>query len=169
MNKHLKLVREFHDKYGIDQAEYLENTHLSDMDIVLRQALLLDCASETFKAIGEGDLAKILGGLIDLAYNALAAIACRGDDVAAVTVTWRQDGTVLSVMKALSDRINNCTSGETVHYSALYAICEHLARGFINADFDKAFRILHRHLLSQTSSDAARMAHAPDLSEALYE
>ncbi len=169
MNKHLRLVREFHEKFGIAQADHQENAHLSDMDIVLRQALLLDCASETFKAIGSGDLAKILAGLIDLAYNALAAIAVRGDDVLAASVSWRQDGSVLSVMRVLSDKVNNCSSGETVHYSAIYAICEHLARGFINADFDKAFNILHSYLMEQAGKGETPLPHAPDLSEALYE
>ena len=179
MNKHLQLVREFHEKFGIAQPVYPETAHLSDMDIVMRQALLLDCASETFKALTAGDLAKILAGLVDLAYNALAAIACRGDDVVAANVAWRQDGSVLSVVRVLSERINGCTSGDTVHYSAVYRLCEHLARGFINADFDKAFQMVHDNLMAQTGKggsqnyeqriDREALPAAPDLSEALYE
>lgn len=181
MNKHLQLVRTFHEQFGIDQPEYPETVHLSDMDIVMRQALLMDCGSETFKAITAGDLAKILAGLVDLAYNALAAIACRGDDVIATSVAWRQDGSVLSVMRVLADKINNCSSGESIHYSSLYNICEQLARGFINADFDKAFTIVHNNLMSSRSPNAGAghdysqrivketLPQAPDLSEALYE
>lgn len=181
MNKHLQQVRDFHDQFGIDQPEYPETAHLSDMDIVMRQALLMDCGSETFKAITAGDLAKILAGLVDLAYNALAAIACRGDDVVATSVSWRQDGSVLSVMRVLADKINNCASGESIHYSALYNICEQLARGFINADFDKAFGLVHDNLMNSGLGTASagrdygqRLAKetlppAPDLSEALYE
>lgn len=181
MHKHLEKVREFHQRFGIEQPEYPQTAHLSDMDIVMRQALLMDCGSETFKAITSGDLAKILAGLVDLAYNALAAIACRGDDVMSTSASWRQDGSVLSVMRVLSDKINNCASGETIHYSALYAICEQLARGFVNADFDKAFAIVHDNLMNSAISTASagqdysqRLAKetlpaAPDLSDALYE
>lgn len=181
MHKHLEKVREFHQRFGIEQPEYPETAHLSDMDIVMRQALLMDCGSETFKAITSGDLAKILAGLVDLAYNALAAIACRGDDVISTSVSWRQDGSVLSIMRVLSDKINSCASGESIHYSALYNICEQLARGFVNADFDKAFAIVHDNLMNSSVSTASagrdysqRLAketlpEAPDLSDALYE
>lgn len=179
MNPHLQLVREFHDRFGIDQPEYSDSQHLSTMDIVMRQALLMECGSETFKAITAGDLAKILAGLVDLAYNALAAIACRGDDVINTSANWRQDGSVLSVMKVLSDRINQCTSGETIHYSALYNLCEQLARGFVNADFDQALRMVHANLMGRAVSGGSQnyeqrleretLPSAPDLSDALYE
>ncbi len=181
MNKHLQLVRQFHQLYGIEQADELETLHLSDMDIVMRQALLMDCGSETFKAITAGDLAKILAGLIDLSYNALAAIACRGDDVVATNVSWRQDGSVLSVMRVLADKINQCASGESIHYSGLYNMCEQLSRGFINADFDQAFRMVHDNLMHNHRPSPSsghdynqRIAKetlppAPDLSAALYE
>lgn len=164
MNKHLQQVRAFHDSFGIAQPEEGDSGHVSDMDIVLRQALLLDCASDTFKAVAAGDLEKILAGLLDLAFNALAAIAIRGDDVVAVAANWRQDGSVLSVVRVLSDKVNQCASGETVHYSGLYSICVHLAQRFVNADFDQAFQILQRHLLSG-QGDATRI----DLSPALFE
>lgn len=179
MNAHLQLVREFHQRFGIDQPEYPETANLSTMDIVMRQALLMDCASEACKAITSGDLAKILAGLVDLAYNALAAIACQGGDVVNTSVNWRQDGSVLSVVKALSDRVNQCTSGEGVHYSALYNLCVQLARGFVNADFDKAFRLVHGNLMAKASGGVSRnyeqriehetLPLAPDLSDALYE
>jgi hypothetical protein len=181
MHKHLQKVREFHDQFGIEQADYPDIAHLSDMDIVMRQALLMDCGSETFKAVTSGDLAKILAGLVDLAYNALAAIACQGGDIVSTPVSWRQDGSVLSVMRVLADRINKCSSGESIHYSGLYNTCEQLARGFINADFDKAFNIVHDNLMS-SGHGVAHISHdysqriatetlppAPDLGDALYE
>ncbi|WP_446810894.1 nucleoside triphosphate pyrophosphohydrolase family protein [Methylomonas sp. 2BW1-5-20] len=164
MNKHLQQVRDFHRKFDIKQPEDGETGHLSNMDIVMRQALLLDCASETFRAIASGDLIKILAGLVDLSFNALAAIASRGDDVIAVSANWRQDGSVLSVMRVLSDKVNQCTSGETVHYSGLYAICAHLSQRFVNADFDEAFQIVHQHLMGGRG-DTERL----DLSPALFE
>lgn len=180
MHQHLQLVRDYHERFAIKQPAYPESVPLSDMDIVMYQALLMDQGSATFKAIILGELAGILGGLVELAYTALAPIACRGDDVIATAVTWRQDGSVLSIMKLLSDKISLCTTGETLHYSALYNICEQLARGFINADFDQAFQIVHQHaMLKPTLYEpdqhyAARIMRAslpspPDLSEALYE
>lgn len=179
MNLHLQLVRDFHEHFGIDQPDYPETRHLSDMDIVMRQALLMDCGSETFKAITTGDLVKILSGLVDLAYNALAAIACRGDDVVNTSVQWRRDGSVLPVMQVISDRINACNSGETADYSALYKLCEQLASAFVNADFDQAFRMVHQNIMVQAvreggSSYRQRLARetlpaTPDLSDALYE
>jgi hypothetical protein len=51
--------------------------HLSDMDIIMRQALLMEAGSEIFKAIKAGEMAEILAGLIDLSYSALGAIAMR--------------------------------------------------------------------------------------------
>lgn len=180
MNKHLALVRDFHARFGIQQPDFPETAHLSDMDIVMYQALLMDNGSTTLKAFTSGDLAKILAGLVNLAYCALAPIACRGDDVIATSVAWRQDGSVLSLMKVLGDKIGYCCTGETIHYSALYNICEQLARGFINADFDKALQMTHRNLMLQTpvaepaQSYEVRIARSslpcpPDLSEALYE
>ena len=179
MNKHLTLVREFHEKFSIAQPVYPETMHLSDMDIVMRQALLLECGSETFKAIAVSDQSKTLAGLVDLAYNALAAIACRGDDVIPVSVSCRQDGSALSPVKTLSEKINDCTSGDTVHYSTLYSLCMHLAANFIGADFDKAFQIVHNNLLTQEGHGVAKnyeqriqqetLSKAPDLGDALFE
>ena len=61
MNKHLKLVREFHDTFSIPQAEHGANERLSDMDIVMRQALLMDEGSAVLKAIKAGDMVANIG------------------------------------------------------------------------------------------------------------
>ncbi|WP_347987026.1 nucleoside triphosphate pyrophosphohydrolase family protein [Methylomonas sp. AM2-LC] len=179
MHKHLERVREFHDKFGIVQALHTETTHLADIDIVMRQALLMECGSETCKALAIADNTQILAGLADLAYNALAAIACRGDDVQNVSVAWRQDGSILTVMRLVSEKIHLCSSGDTVHYSVLYTLCEQLARGFINADFDLAIQLLHEHIMTQASKSSSQpveqhlqqeiLATTPDLSTAFYE
>jgi hypothetical protein len=162
MNKHLKLVREFHDKFSFPQAEHGANVKLSDMDIVMRQALIMDEGSAVLKAIKAGDMVEILVGLVNLAYCALGAVAMRGSDVTDHPVTWRHDGFVVSIMRILSDKINNCTSGSTDDYSAVYCLCAHLANSFINADFDKAFQMIHDGKLS-------KLAKAPDLSDCFYE
>ncbi len=58
MNKHLQLVRDYHERFAIKQSHYPETAPLSDMDIVMYQALLMDSGSATFKAMTSGDLAK---------------------------------------------------------------------------------------------------------------
>ncbi|MBL6988120.1 MAG: nucleoside triphosphate pyrophosphohydrolase family protein [Methylobacter sp.] len=162
MNKHLKLVREFHNAFSFPQAEYEANERLSDMDIIMRQALLMDEGSAVLKAIKAGDMVEILAGLVNLAYCALGAVAMQGGVVTDQQVTWRHDGFVVSVMRALSDKIHACTSGSADDYSAVYCLCVHLTRSFINADFDKAFQMIH-------DSNISKSVKAPDLSECLYE
>ena len=181
MNKHLKLVREFHEAFSYPQAEHGASAHLSDMDIIVRQALLMDGGSETLKALKAGDMVLILGGLIDLAYFALGAIALRGEDVTDSPVSWRHDGFVISVMRLLADKINQCTTGSTDHYSEVYCVCVHLASSFLNADFDKAFQKVHQNNLSQLNETGHSIydkvedpkksspLHVPDLSDCLFE
>lgn len=162
MNKHLKLVREFHDTFSLPQAEHGAKERLSDMDIVMRQALLMDEGSAVLKAITAGDMVKILTELVNLAYCALSTIAMRGDDVVDYPVTWRHDGFILSIIRILSDKINNCTSGSTDDYSAVYCLCAHLSSSFINADFNKAFQMIH-------DCKIAKEVKEPDLSACLFE
>jgi len=81
MNKHLKLVREFRDAFSLPQAANGENVKLSEMDIIMRQALLMEEGSELFRAIKAGDMVQILAGMINLSYCALGAIAIEGADV----------------------------------------------------------------------------------------
>lgn len=162
MNKHLKSVREFHDTFFLLQAEHGANARLSDMNIILRQALLMDAGSATLKAIKSGDMVEILSGLVNLAYSALGAIAIQGGDVTESPVTWRHDGFVLSIMRILSDGIHRCSSGNPEDYSGVYCLCAHLSRIFINADFDLAFQRVHEGKMSQAQT-------TPDLSDCLYE
>ena len=181
MNEHLKLVREFHDTLLFPQAEPGSSLRLSDMEIIRYQALLMEAGSEVLKAIKAGEMAEILVGLVDLAYVALAAIAKQGGDVIDKPVYWQHDGFVLSVMKVVSDKINLCASGDTDEYSEVYSLCIHLARGFVNADFDKAFQMIHTYRISRlktggeslyADSDNIRylkLQNSPDLSECLYE
>jgi hypothetical protein len=162
MNKHLKLVREFHDTHSLHQAQHGTHERLSDMDIVMHQALLMDNGSAVLKAIKAGDMVEILTTLVNLAYCALTGVAIQGDDVVDSPVTWRHDGFILSIIRILSDRINHCTSGSTDDYSAVYCLCAHLATSFTNADFNKAFQIIHDRKMS-------REVKAFDLSECLFE
>ena len=173
MNEHLKRVRAFNTGIALPQAEQGTHRRLSDMDIIMRQALLMEAGSETFSALKSGDMVAILAGLTDLAYYALGAIAMQGADVIEQPVTWRHDGFVLSVMKLLSDNINQCAAGEVEDYSAVYCLCAHLAKNFINADFYKALIMVHNNAMSKLDesrkSRPERLPKAPDLSDALYE
>jgi hypothetical protein len=181
MNEHLQLVRAFHAALSFPQAAAGTNGRLSDMEVTRYQALLMEAGCEVFKAIKAGEMAEILLGLTDLAYVALAAIAMQGGEVVDKPVSWKQDGFVLSVMQGVSDKINQCASGSTDSYSDVYCLCIHLARGFVNADFDKAFRMIHDYALARlkTSGESMysdsesirslKLQKAPDLSECLYE
>ncbi len=78
----MKLVREFHDAFSFPQAEQGANVRLSEMDIIMRQAFLMEEGSALLRAIkAAGDMVEILAGMIDLAYCALGAIAIQGADV----------------------------------------------------------------------------------------
>jgi hypothetical protein len=181
MNKHLKLVREFHDTLPFPQAVERGIIRLSEMQIIMRQALLMEEGSELLKAFKAGDMVEILAGMINLSYCALGAIAIEGADVLERPVSWQHDGTVISLMRLFSDKINNCSSGNPDNYSEVYCLCAYLSRSFINADFDKAFQMVHDSKMSRldksgklTDKNAdeilkSKFFKTPDLSECLYE
>lgn len=181
MNKHLKLVREFHDTLLFPQAESGKTLPLSDMEIIWYQALLMEAGSEVLKAVKVGEITEILGGLVDLAYVALAAIAKQGGEVFDHEIPWEHDWFVLPVIKDVSNKINCCTSGEIDKYSEIYYLCSYLAKVFVNADFDKAFQVIHDHNISRIkmSSESIyddidnirklKLQKMPDLSGCLYE
>ena len=181
MNKHLKLVREFHDGFSFPQAEHGENVRLSEMDIIMHQALLMEEVSELFRAIKAGDMVEILAGMINLAYCSLGAIAIQGADVSDQPASWQHDGFVISLIRLFSDKINNCTSGRPDDYSQVYCLCVYLSRGFINADFDKAFQMIHDSKMSRLDKSGkfncenveeiqkSKFFKTPDLSDCLYE
>lgn len=175
MNQHLQLVREFRKKFDFPASE----DHLSDMAIVMRQAWLMEAGTQTLQAVKHGDMAEILARLTGLVYLALNAIAQRNCEceVNEKPVFWRHDGTVLSLMRQLSERINACSSGLCKDYSELYFFTAQLTRGFLNADFDKAFSAFHQHQLEtgivykQRIQDQGEVdwTRLPDLSDCLYE
>jgi hypothetical protein len=173
MNKHLQLVGEFREKFDFSSGA----DHLSDMAIVMRQAWLMDGGKQVLLAIGQGDMAVILARLTGSAYLALNAIAAQGGEVDVQPVIWRHDGSVLSLMRLITDRINACSSGLPKDYSALYCACAQLAGSFLNADFDKSFRAFHQHQLETGTAKGqgaenrgeVDWSKLPDLSDCLYE
>jgi hypothetical protein len=181
MNKHLKLVREFHGALSLPQVAQGENVKLSEMAIIMRQALLMEEGSALFRAIKAGDMVEILARMVHLSYAALGAIAIQGADVLDQPVSWQHDGFVISLMRLFSDKINQCASGSPENYSEVYDLCVYLSRSFINADFDKAFQMVHDSKMARLAKSGKLICEnaeetlksgffkAPDLSECLYE
>lgn len=173
MNKHLQHVRHYRENFSLPQSEFGIPGHMADMDIVLCQAALLESGSEAFRSLKKGDMSEILGGLAQLAYCALNPVAMQGGDVVERPVFWRHDGSILSVMRLLSDHIHRCSSGLVIDYSALYCSCKHLACNFLNADFDRAMQLFHEaqiaHADNLKSIDFRMASPVADFSECLYE
>jgi hypothetical protein len=147
------------------------------MGIIYSQALLMDAGSLSFKAIKAGDIEEILAGLVILAYTALETLTLLGCDIADYAGENRQSYQMLAIMRLLSDKINDCSSGEARYYSTLYHVCSHLATDFLNADFDKAFRVYHEWrtaIIDATDEknfnrQISNKSKFPDLTDCLYE
>ncbi len=166
MHHHLALVKTLQPNTGREIS-------VSDMDIILSQALLMDAGSATFKAIKSGEIADILAGVVALAYNALQALAMQDRDILEREGESHQVYQMLAIMRQLSDQINCCSSGEAKHYSGLYHLSANLASGFLNADFNKAFQAYHEwREVCQDSGGKANKQNIPktlDLTDCLYE
>ncbi len=181
MNKHLKLVREHHQACSFKQAKFGEIGHVSDMEIIIRQAMLMEAASLLFNAIKSGEMVEILSGLVNLSYVALGAVAVSGEDVTESSLSWQHDGYVISIVRLMSDKIGQCANGNPNAYSEVYQLCVLLTRNFLNADFDKAFQVVHDHHMKHLSvkgvsiyEDAwnkylSELVKQPNLDDCLYE
>lgn len=173
MNQHLTLIKTAHPTPKVAEEETMP---VSEMEIILTQALLMDAGSVTFKAIKSGEIADILAGLVALAYTSLQACAMQDEDVVENQGAACQTYQLLEIMRLLSDKIQNCSSGQAKHYSELYHLCTHLASGFLNADFDKAFRLYHDWCKARadsseetTTMSSPQRTKSPDLTDCLYE
>jgi hypothetical protein len=173
MHNHLALLKTMQLNHKQSEGEV---QCASDMDIILSQALLMDAGSTTFKAIKSGEIADILTGLVGLAYSALQALAIQDEDIVENQGEGYQQYQMLVIMRLLSDKIHQCSSGDAKHYSELYHLCSNLASGFLNADFDKAFQVYCEWRKTwQAANVAADKMHdphirkIPDLTDCLYE
>jgi hypothetical protein len=166
MHQHLALVKTLLPKVEREIS-------VSDMDIILSQALLMDAGSATFKAIKSGEIADILAGLVALSHIALQALAMQDRDIVDREGESHQVYQMLAIMRQLSDQINCCSSAEAKHYSALYHLCASLVSGFLNADFDKAFQCYHQwyKVCKNPSGKASNQSKLMtlDLTDCLYE
>jgi hypothetical protein len=173
MHHHLALVKTRQPQPKFKEGEI---PRVPDMGIILSQALLMDAGSVTFKAIKSGEIAEILAGLVALAYTAMQALAMQDKDIAEHQGESHQVYQMLAIMQLLSARIHHCSSGQAGHYAELYHLCASLSSGFLNADFDKAFRVYHewREACQDSNDKADKMPDAhkaklPDMTDCLYE
>ncbi|WP_411726949.1 hypothetical protein [Methyloglobulus sp.] len=173
MHHHLELVKTMQPHPKFKEGEI---PHISDMDIIFSQALLMDAGSVTFKAIKSGEIAEILAGLVALAYTAIQALAMQDKDIAENQGEGHQAYQMLAIMRLLSEKVYHCSSGQGEHYSGLYHLCASLSSGFLNADFNKAFQVYHEwREVCQDSNDEANKMHdphkirLPDMADCLYE
>ena len=166
MHNHLALVKASHCTPKIEN----ETPHLSDMDIIIYQALLMEAGGITFKAFKSGEIADILTGLVALAYAALQALVQQDEDMGMPTVERHQEYQMLAIMRLLSDKIQHCSSGNGTDYCELYYLCASLAIGFLNADFDKAFQVYCEwRTTNRDYNEDYYKANLPDLTDCLYE
>lgn len=163
MNPHLALI-----KTNPTHPQSLQAETLSDMDIILSQALLMEAGSASFKAMKSGEIAEILAGLVALAYNALLALAGQDKDLMEQPAS-HQTYKLLAIMRLLSEEIYQCSSGKAEAYSRLYHSCSHLATDFLNADFDKALRAYHEWRKTNNFTNSEKSPKALDLADCLYE
>lgn len=173
MHQHLTLIKTVQPRQKVVEGETMP---VSEMEIILTQALLMDAGSATFKAIKSGEIADILAGLVALAYTSLQALAMQDEDIVEHQGAACQTYQLLAIMRLLSDKIQNCSSGQAKYYSELYHLCTHLASGFLNADFDKAFLAYHDWCEARvdSSEETTKMLNPqktklPDLTDCLYE
>lgn len=164
MVKHLTLVKNQQATPATTADEF------SDMEIILAQALLMETGSATFKTFKSSESVDILSGLVSLAYTALQLFAMRDQ----ATIENKGEGyqiyQKLAIIQLLSEKIHQCSSGQAARYAELYYASANLASGYLNADFDKAFRAYHdwrKHYLDH--NNGLTISNAPELADCLYE
>jgi len=166
MNDHLALIKTAQSNH----EDFVELSCGADMALIFIQAKLMDAGSTTFKAIKSGELADILAGVIALSYTALQALASLNQEVAESRKESHLEYKMPAIMRLLSDKINDCSSGKAEAYSELYRLCAQLASGFLNADFDKSFQTYHAwYTGKEFNNKAMNNPDLPDLSDCLYE
>jgi hypothetical protein len=180
MIKNIELVRQLFAQTKANHFNSSE-TEWRDIDIIQIQQQLMISGSNILAAFCAGAMPDLLLSFMITAYISLFAYALSAEGVPNTVMAEHQDWSVLSVVKSVSERINRCCSGKAAEYVDLYTHCFQIVRGFINADFDKAFKIIHLQLLEnikhhptllkeKTNLYSLLMSEkAPDLSDCLYE
>ncbi len=168
-NPQIALIEQWFNSIGKSLAS--DNNGLSDMEIIQFQALLMNNGADLLRAFKQGDMAVVLAGLVNLAYSSASAavLAGAGEQMPPVSVNWRHDGRMISIMRSLSHHIDACCSGKIEDYAALHELCKRLVRDFLNADFEKAFQHVHQTHLENHHVPVAQPINMPDLSDCLFE
>ncbi len=171
MNDNFQLVADFH---RLSQKNYAADaeTSMSDMTIIEQEAILMEETGALFHALKLGDLSCILAGLVNLSYASLYSLVLTGQPVAEKKHHHPYDGQVLSIAKNISQHVNDCLSGQAEDYYKLYCLCKELAKDFLNADFDSAFKLVHDNRMSFYKDNPTYPhyhVNSPDLSDCLFE
>lgn len=173
MSEHLFLVK---DRMAIASVRDDGAPGLAGMDIIGMQALLMEAGSAAFRAVKSGEIANILTGLVSLSYTALEALSIMDKDEIEARRETNRAYQMLEIVQLLSAKIGCCASGEANSYSDLYHLCRDLSSGFLNADFDKAFRVYHEWRKTNPDltdicfkTETGCFINAPDLTDCLYE
>jgi hypothetical protein len=169
---HLSLINESCIHSDHSKEKTAEFDHIA---LILTQGLLMDAGSLAFKAMKSGDIATILCGFTKLGYTALEALSQQGIKEVEPKTENYQAFDLLAITQLISEKIYHCSFGENRHYCELYYLCEDLARGFLNADFDKAFKCYHqwhinnRNKTNNVVNKSFQPSEQPDLADCLYE
>lgn len=166
MNAYLELMNTLNDS----RCKRHEDSELTDMEVIRSQSSLMEAGSLTFHAMQGGELSVILTGLVALAYAALEILALKNvaivDDANAIS----NDYIMIVIMRRLTQKITDCSSGNPTDYLTLFNYCRHLARDFINADFDNALIVYHHWRVLQRNSALINWKNSlPDLADCLFE
>lgn len=164
LNDHLILLR----PSPAHQANF-ESGEFSDMAIIEHQALLMRAGSVVCDAIYSGEMAALLTAVVQTGYQALAAAIASRQAVPETVAGQARTYQMLAIIQRLSEKIHACSSGQISDYLALYHYCSALTTGFLNADFNKAFRNYHQWLMESENEGDGELEQLPNLSDCLYE
>jgi hypothetical protein len=166
MNAYLELMNTLNDS----RCKRHGDSELTDMEVISSQSSLMEAGSLTFHAMQVGELSEILTGLVALAYAALEILAVKNAEIVEDANVKSNDYIMIIIMRRLTQKIADCSSGNPVDYLILFNYCRHLARDFINADFDNALIIYHNWRVSQGNATLVNRKNIlPDLADCLFE
>jgi predicted HAD superfamily Cof-like phosphohydrolase len=160
MNKHLKMVRDFHDAFGFKQAN--EPTELTLKERIMRSSLISEEFSEILRAVAAEDKVKALDGLVDLSYFTLGTLAMEGKDVEKIDHEYlnescfedmRSSFVTLSCMYSYATEYMSDSKDISSYLSSLYHACVLAAQYWLDADFDLAFEIVQESNMSKLGED----------------
>ena len=181
INKHLAMVRAFHEAFNYTQAEH-ETSGLIVMPNKTRfgrMSFIAEELAEILGAIASGDRVEQLDGAVDLAYFALGTLAIIGCNVSGGITSGRDQplqalvGATNRVLRTLSFYEEDDTRRDLSEaLSFLYLCSVNFADRFVGADFDAAFEEVQRSNMSKLGeygepvyNGAGKICKGPNFSE----